>query len=53
MSMDVLGTRSALRLTGVLHTNPVLKGRVQMQRGRMVNVEWDLPRDRVDILHAR
>ncbi|KAL8620056.1 hypothetical protein ACOMHN_015338 [Nucella lapillus] len=53
MMVDAMVTRTALRMTGTLHTNTIVKGRAHLDRGKMVNVELDLPRDNMTILDAR
>ena len=53
MSMDAVVTRSALRMTGTLYSSTIVKGRVQMDRGRLYRLELDVPRDKMTILNAR
>ncbi|XP_076451754.1 uncharacterized protein LOC143287554 isoform X2 [Babylonia areolata] len=53
MALDARVTRAALRMTGTLHTNTILKGRARIERGRLVNVELDMPRKNMTVFDAR
>nr|KAG5710083.1 hypothetical protein BaRGS_030159 [Batillaria attramentaria] len=49
MSVDAMVTRSALRVTGTLHSSTAIKGRGDLDRGRVLSVELDVPQDKMEI----
>ncbi|KAK7501815.1 hypothetical protein BaRGS_00006901, partial [Batillaria attramentaria] len=53
MSVDAMVTRSALRVTGTLHSSTAIKGRVDLDRGRVLSVELDVPQDKMEIFDIR
>ena len=53
MSVDALVTRTGLKVTSSLHSSLAMKGRVELDRGRVLNVHVDMPDDRMDILDVR
>lgn len=53
MSVDALVTRTGLKVTSSLHSSLAMKGRVELDRGRVLSVHVDMPDDRMDILDVR
>nr|KAG5709527.1 hypothetical protein BaRGS_001577 [Batillaria attramentaria] len=53
MSVDALVARTGLKVSGSMHSSMALKGRVDLDRGRVLSVQLDMPDDRQDILDIR
>ncbi|XP_070194611.1 uncharacterized protein [Littorina saxatilis] len=53
MSVDALVTRTGLKVSGSVHSSMAVKGRVELDRGRVLSVQVDMPDDRLDILDVR
>ncbi|XP_070206587.1 uncharacterized protein [Littorina saxatilis] len=53
MTMDAIVTRTALRMTGTLYSSTVLKGRVQLDRGKLFDMQLDVPKDKMTMFEAR
>ena len=53
MSVDAMVTRTGLKVASSLHSNLAMKGRVELDRDRVLSVHLDMPDDRMDILDVR
>ena len=53
MSVDTFVTKSGIKLVSTLHSNTVVKGKLQLSEGRVFNAEWDLPEDRMDVISIK
>ena len=53
MSVDAFVTKSGIKLVSTLHSNTVVKGKLQLSEGRVFNAEWDLPEDRMDVISIK
>ena len=53
MSVDAYVTRTGLKVTSSLHSSLAMKGRVELDRGRVLSVQVDMPDDQMDILDVR
>lgn len=51
--MDAGYTRTGLRVSGSLHSSLAVKGRVELDRGRVLSVQIDMPDNRIDLLDIR
>ncbi|XP_076472801.1 uncharacterized protein LOC143302134 isoform X1 [Babylonia areolata] len=49
MSVDAQVSRAALHVTGTLHSSTALKARVDLDRGRVLSMELDVPEDKMEI----
>ncbi|KAK7094147.1 hypothetical protein V1264_007812 [Littorina saxatilis] len=49
MSVDAMVSRAALHVTGTLHSSSALKVRVDLDRGRVLSVELDVPEEKMEI----
>ncbi|GFS05085.1 apolipophorin long isoform [Elysia marginata] len=52
MSVDAYFTKTGLRMRNTLHTSTSLKGRIQLERGELFTVEFDSPREKMEIFDA-
>ena len=53
MSVDAYATRTGLKVTSSLHSSLAMKGRVELDKGRVLSVQVDMPDDKMDILDVR
>ena len=53
MSVDAYVTRTGLKVTSSLHSSLAMKGRVELDKGRVLSVQVDMPDDKMDILDVR
>ena len=53
MSVDAQVSKAALLVTGTLHSSTALKGRVDLDRGRVLSVELDVPQDKMEIFDLK
>ena len=53
MSVDAYVTRTGLKVTSSLHSSLAMKGRVELDKGRVLSVQVDMPDDQMDILDVR
>ncbi|XP_012938169.2 apolipophorins-like [Aplysia californica] len=52
MFVDAMVTKTGLRMRNTLHTSTALKGRVQLERGQLLNMEFETPQDKMEIFSA-
>ncbi|GFS01680.1 apolipophorin [Elysia marginata] len=52
MSVDAHVTKTGLRMRNTLHTSTSLKGRIQLERGGLFNVEFDSPKEKMELIEA-
>ncbi|KAL8597069.1 hypothetical protein ACOMHN_057558 [Nucella lapillus] len=50
MAVDGHVSRAALHVTGTMHSSSALKGRVDLDRGRVLSVELDVPEEKMELL---
>ncbi|KAL8574772.1 hypothetical protein ACOMHN_035315 [Nucella lapillus] len=50
MAVDGHVSRAALHVTGTMHSSSALTARVNLDRGRVLSVELDVPEEKIDIL---
>ncbi|KAL8574776.1 hypothetical protein ACOMHN_035319 [Nucella lapillus] len=50
MAVDGHVSRAALHVTGTMHSSSALTARVNLDRGRVLSVELDVPEEKMDIL---
>ena len=50
MSMDAFVTKTGLRVVNTWHTSSALKGRVELERGKILSAELDFPQKKMEIL---
>ena len=53
MSVDAMVTRTGLKVASSLHSSLATKGRVELDRDRVLSVHLDMPDNRMDILDVR
>ena len=53
MSVDAFVTKTGIKMVSNLHTNTVVKGKIQLSGGRIFNAEWDLPKDKMEIISVK
>ena len=53
MSVDAMVSRAALHVTGTLHSSSAVKGRVDLDRGRVLSVELDVPEEKMELFDIR
>ena len=53
MSVDAMVSRAALHVTGTLHSSSAVKGRVDLDRGRVLSMELDVPEEKMEIFDIR
>lgn len=53
MSVDAMVSRAALHVTGTLHSSTALKGRIDLDRGRVLSVQFDVPEEKMEIFDIR
>lgn len=53
MGVDAFVTKSGIKMVSTLHSNTMVKGKIQLSEGRILNAEWDLPEDRMDIISVK
>ena len=46
-------SRAALHVTGTLHSSSAVKGRVDLDRGRVLSMELDVPEEKMEIFDIR
>ena len=51
--MDAMVSRAALHVTGTLHSSTALKGRIDLDRGRVLSVQFDVPEEKMEIFDIR
>ena len=52
MGVDAFVARTGLRMVTTLHTSTVVDGQIQMQEGKLLNIDFNMPRDRIEILNV-
>ena len=53
MSVDALVTKTGIKMVSNLHTNTMVKGKIQLSEGKVLNAEWDLPEDKMEIISVK
>ena len=53
MSVDAMVSRAALHVTGTLHSSSAVKGRADLDRGRVLSMELDVPEEKMEIFDIR
>ena len=53
MSVDALVTKTGIKMVSNLHTNAMVKGKIQLSEGKILNAEWDLPEDKMEIISVK
>lgn len=51
MSVDAFVARTGLRMVTTLHTSTVVDGQIQMQGGKLLNIDFNMPRDRIEVVN--
>lgn len=52
MGVDAQFASTGLKLVNTLHSSTVLDGVVQLRDGRVFNLDWNIPQDKVEIFNA-
>lgn len=52
MGVDGQAASTGLKIVNTLHSSTVLDGVVQLRDGRIFNLDWNLPQDKVEIFNA-
>lgn len=50
MSVDAFLTKVGLRMTSRLHTSTAFQGRMDLARGQVFSLNFDFPKDQLEIL---
>ena len=50
MGIDAFVTQTGLKMVETLHTSTVVSGKVEMESGKLLSVDWNVPRDKVEVL---
>ncbi|XP_076472286.1 uncharacterized protein LOC143301780 [Babylonia areolata] len=50
MTVDAQVSRAALHVTGTLHSSSALKARVDLDRGRVLSMQVDVPQEKMELL---
>ena len=50
MGIDAYITQTGLKMVETLHTSTVVSGKVEMESGKLLSVDWNVPRDKVEVL---
>ncbi|CAG5134991.1 unnamed protein product [Candidula unifasciata] len=53
MAVNALTTRMGLRMRNTMHSSTWLKGHIEINRGRVLNVEIEPPGDKMEIFNAK
>ena len=53
MSVDALVTKTGIKMVSNLHTSTMVKGKIQLSEGKILNAEWDLPEDKMEIISVK
>lgn len=51
MGVDAFVARTGLRMVTTLHTSTVVDGQILMQGGKLINIDLNMPRDRIEIFN--
>lgn len=52
MGIDGVVAATGLKLVNTLHSSTVLDGVVQLRDGRVFNLDWNLPQDKIEVFSA-
>jgi len=52
MGVDGQVASTGLKIVNTLHSSTVLDGVVQLRDGRIFNLDWNLPQDKIEIFNA-
>ncbi|XP_062611985.1 uncharacterized protein LOC134273791, partial [Saccostrea cucullata] len=53
MSVDAFVTKSGLKMVSTLHSSTLLKGHVELQDGKILNANLDVPKDKMEIFSLK
>ena len=53
MSVDAFVTKSGLKMVSTLHSSTLMKGKVELKDGQILSAEWDMPRDKMEIVSVK
>lgn len=52
MGIDAFVARTGLKMVTTLHTSTVAQGKFQLTEGKIFNMDWDIPQDKMEIISA-
>lgn len=53
MAVDAFVTKSGIKMVSTMHSNTMVKGKIELSEGNILNAQWDLPEDRMDIISVK
>ncbi|ELU04621.1 hypothetical protein CAPTEDRAFT_222921 [Capitella teleta] len=52
MGIDAFVAKTGLKMVTTLHTSTVAQGKFQLAGGKIFNMDWDIPQDKMEIISA-
>jgi hypothetical protein len=52
MSVDANVARTGLKMVTTLHSSTTIEGKMQIQDSQVVNVKFEMPRDKIEMISA-
>ena len=52
MGVDAYVARTGLKMVTTLHTSTVAQGKIQLNEGKVFNMDIDVPQDKMEIISA-
>ena len=52
MGIDAVVAKTGLKMVTTLHTSTVAQGKFQLTEGKIFNLDWDIPQDKMEIVSA-
>ena len=53
MSVDAFVTKSGMKMVSTLHTSTALQGMIELADGRILEMELDMPREKMEIVNFK
>lgn len=53
MGIDALDTQVGIKMVSTLHSSTSVQGKVSLSEGTILNVEFDIPQEKQDIMSVR
>jgi len=53
MSIDALSTQVGVKMVSTLHTGTSVQGRISLAEGTILNAEFDLPEEKMDVISVK